>query len=379
MSCSNKKCSNNCKFNIKTFGTCDASRITLDGSDPTVLNWSEISIPEIMPVPTPKPNIEHLDQVYVNAKLNNVKLIETPFAYQSYERAATALEIAAASAALAVSVIDITPVIDLVDGILEIEDLPVIPEVAALQVALAAVNTAAANLIAAIAAANTAIALPCVGAALLVTLLEAVRLALIALNVALTALLAAANALVVATADIPVVGDAVEDEVELLIAAVNTVFADITAAITAIIDVITLVGPTNVFVIIPNAEGACLSGRKLVVEGKISQKVVYTGLVATQSVHSMHSTVPFSAYIIAYPSFVGLTFTEDIVVLGPPETPCITVSGYLYNPANPIVPNLCEEFRVDSCIEDIFAYPVDERNVFKNITLFLSARPVGSC
>ena len=62
-----------CKFNLKSFGTYDPSRVIIDGSDRTQLNWSEISVPEVLPIPIQKPDIEQLDQVFVDAKLTCVK------------------------------------------------------------------------------------------------------------------------------------------------------------------------------------------------------------------------------------------------------------------------------------------------------------------
>lgn len=379
MGCSNR--GGQCRFNIKTFGICDVSNITLNGSDRTQLNWSQLSVPEVVSVPVQKPDIEHLDQIYVNAKLNRVKLIETPFAYRSYERLATTLEVTAATAAATLAQINIGPIVRAVNLILAIPNLPSIPEVAALQAALDAVVAAAATLTTAVADALAALDADCISAALIVTLLTAILAALRVLRQALNVLVAAANALAAATVGIPVVGAAVAAAVTVLVAAVNVVQALITVAIEAITSVITLIGFTNAFEIIPNEEGACLSGRKLVIEGALSQKVVYTALNVKQSVHSFENCIPFNAYIIPYASFVGLTYQEGIEVIADPESPCdtILINGFLYDPNEPIVVNLCEEFNVNSCIEDIFAYAIDERNVFKNTTIFLSAKPAATC
>lgn len=82
MECNKKTCE--CDFNIKTVGICDVTKLDMDGSKKETLNWTEISVPEILPIPTLKPDIENIDQVYAKAVINSTKLIETPFAYKSY-------------------------------------------------------------------------------------------------------------------------------------------------------------------------------------------------------------------------------------------------------------------------------------------------------
>lgn len=49
---------------------------------------------------------------------------------------------------------------------------------------------------------------------------------------------------------------------------------------------------------IRNAECTFLTGRKLIVEGIITQKVIYTSLAADQALHSATFLVPFSTFII---------------------------------------------------------------------------------
>lgn len=382
MSCKTQVNNSKCNFNIKNFGTYDLSRIKIDGKDRTQLNWSEISVPEILTIPEVKPDIEHLNQVYANTNITCVKLIETPFAYQVYERLATTFEITSAGAAINLAAaIDITAVQAAVAAILSIPALPVIPQVAALQAALNAVNTAFASLTTAIAQANIVINGTCVLAAALVAALEAVNVALEILQNTLNALIVTANALALATAAIPIVGPAVAAAVAALITAINVVITDILDTITAILDVITLIGYTKYFAIISNEEGTCLSGRKLVIQGVLSQKVVYTGLVTTQSVHSASFEVPFSAFVIPYAKFEGLEYEENVEVLVPGTTTCetTTINGFAYNPNEPIVVDLCEEFCVDALIEDIFAYALNPRTVFKNVTLFLQAKVSKTC
>lgn len=375
-----KKSSNNCscQFNVKTFGVGEASRIVLDGSDRTKLNWTEISIPEVVSVPTAKPDIEHLDQVYLDASVSSAKLIETPFAYDSYERQATAYEISSATTAVATAAaIDLTAIQTDVTTILNIVGLPAIPEVADIQFKMAAVTAAGVNLTNVVTKAQTDLAVPCVAASIIVADLNAILEALTVLQKALDALVASANNLVVATASSPVAVQVASD-VQTLLLDITTTTTSITASKASLTGAVTLIGFTKVFAIKSNAEGTCLSGRKLVLDGTLKQKVVYTGLVDSQSVHSFCNQIPFSAYIIPYAKFVGLTYQENIEVIENPALPCatITVNGFAYDPSKSIIVDLCENFCVSSLVEDIFAYAIDKRNVFKNITLFLWAEAV---
>lgn len=380
MSCKEKKENCGCRFNIKNHGVCDVTRIKLDGKNRKMLNWSEVSVPEIMSVPDQKPDIEHLNQIYVTAKNVRSKLIETPFAYDVYDRQATAFEITAVTNAIGLAVFDLTPITDAVDAILAIPGLPAIPAVAALQAALTAVPAAGTSLTEAVNEALATLAGPCLLASTLVALSKTVEAAVDILRAALDALILAANALVTATAAIPIVGPLVEAAVDVLIAAINVILDTITTTLEALLAAITLVGDTSVLVIKSNEEGTCLSGRKLIVEGVLEQKAIYTALLPSQSVHTVENQIPFNAYIIPYASFEGLTYEEGLVVAEDPATPCVTstVNGFLFNPDNPPKVDLCENFDVSVCVEDIFAYPVDERNIFKNTTLFLWAKPEGS-
>lgn len=378
MSCNGK----GCNINLKSFGTYDLSRIQINGKDRTQLNWNELSIPEIFTIPDEKPDIEHLDQIYVDAKIEYAKLIETPFAYKTYERLATAFEVTSALNAINSAVVDIAPIIAAVTAILNIPLLPAIPQVTALQEALTNVTTASTNLTTAITTATTALAAPCIAASVVISLINAVLEAVNALVAALNALIAAANALAQVTAAIPVVGPAVAAAVTALLAAITTVVNTLLTAVQSLLNTIILIGNTSYLVIIPNEEGTCLSGRKLIIEGTLTQKVVYTGLVSEQSVHSAHNQIPFTAYIIPYAKFDGLSYEENVQVIADPNgDPCatITVSGFSYDPTKPVMVDLCEEFCINAFIEDIFAYAVDTRNVFKNITLFLYAKPGAVC
>lgn len=100
-----------------------------------------------------------------------------------------------------------------------------------------------------------------------------------------------------------------------------------------------VVTPTSV---IHNAEGKFVTGKKLIIEGCITQTVNYTADVGDQSVHSAHFSVPFSAYIV----IPGTT----------PEN---------------------AQFRIVTCVEDLFIKNFTKRNIFKNVTLLLQAIPLS--
>lgn len=383
MSC--KSCKTN--FNVKDFGTCSSIPLVIDGSNRTLLNWTEVSVTEILPIPAQKPNIESIDQVFVDAKITSIKLIETPFAYKTYNRTLTAAELTAALDALA-DVAAITPALitditTAVTALLAVPGLGAVPGIGpfitAINTAVTGVTTAAANLATTIANATTQLVAGII-ACLAVSILEALEAAILALRTALDALLAAVQALITFTASIPIVGPAVAAAAAAVVAAVNVVLDLIVTALASILSALELILSTGskFFVIIPNAEGTCLSGRKLVIEGNLKQKIVYTGLVREQSVHSAHFTMPFSAFVIPYANFEGLTFQENVTAVDENGDP-IVISGFGFNPDEPIVPNLCEEFSVKSIIEDIFACEVDKRTVFKNVTLFLYAKPTSPC
>lgn len=92
---------------------------------------------------------------------------------------------------------------------------------------------------------------------------------------------------------------------------------------------------------VTNSECTKLTGRKLIVEGLLHQKIVYTAAVEEQSLHSAHFSIPFSVFIII----------ES-------DTP------------------LSQKFKIDSFIEDIFTCRLSERSIFKNTTIFIKATPV---
>lgn len=92
---------------------------------------------------------------------------------------------------------------------------------------------------------------------------------------------------------------------------------------------------------ITNSECTKLTGRKLVIEGILHQKIVYTAAVEEQSLHSAHFMIPFSVFII--------------IEQGTP---------------------LSQNFKIDSYIEDIFTCRLSERSIFKNTTIFMKATKV---
>lgn len=92
---------------------------------------------------------------------------------------------------------------------------------------------------------------------------------------------------------------------------------------------------------IPNAECTRLTGKKLIIEGVIHQKVIYTALVEDQSLHSADFTIPFSTFIIVRA-----------------DEP------------------LSQDFMIYPYMEDVFACQLSERSIFSNNTIFIKAVPV---
>lgn len=93
---------------------------------------------------------------------------------------------------------------------------------------------------------------------------------------------------------------------------------------------------------IQNQEGTIITGRKLVIEGFLTEKIIYTADVEEQSIHSAHFNVPFSVFIIL-----------------------------------PVDSLLSDKFKIEPCIEDIFICRTTKRNVFKNTTIFIKATLLG--
>ncbi|SFJ66775.1 hypothetical protein TPDSL_09090 [Terrisporobacter petrolearius] len=100
---------------------------------------------------------------------------------------------------------------------------------------------------------------------------------------------------------------------------------------------------------IPNLEGKISTGRKLIIEGQLCQKVVYTADLPSQPVHGAEFYVPFSAYIVVPPTFTDAN-DEDI-------------------------DSLNIDFQVNACIEDVAVKMIDLRHILKQVTLLLYAVP----
>lgn len=118
------------------------------------------------------------------------------------------------------------------------------------------------------------------------------------------------------------------------IATLDKVFVEVQITSTRMVN--TPIGPCPTK---ENLEGTRLTGKKLVVEGLLKQKIVYTAAKPDQPVFVAQFDAPFSAFIV-------LGTNADL-----------------------------KEFCVEACIEDIFAIPFNPREVFKNVTLFLQAKP----
>ncbi|MDU2064480.1 MAG: DUF3794 domain-containing protein [Sporomusaceae bacterium] len=89
-----------------------------------------------------------------------------------------------------------------------------------------------------------------------------------------------------------------------------------------------------------NQEGTAITGIKLVIEGVLRQKIIYSA-AQTQSVHAIYFDMPFSAFI----------------VLDPKDS-------------------MAQKFKVDICIEDIFVTATMPRKIFKNVILMIRALPL---
>ncbi|TYQ18280.1 UNVERIFIED_CONTAM: uncharacterized protein DUF3794 [Acetivibrio alkalicellulosi] len=108
---------------------------------------------------------------------------------------------------------------------------------------------------------------------------------------------------------------------------------------------------------IPNIEGKLLSGRKLIIEGQLCQKIVYTADIPDQPVHSVHFYVPFSSFIVV------------------PEE----VTFEVQNGQDITRDSLDVNYEVNSCVEDVSACILDNRSILKQVTLLLYAVPTQNC
>ncbi|PKM90808.1 MAG: hypothetical protein CVU87_01170 [Firmicutes bacterium HGW-Firmicutes-12] len=96
---------------------------------------------------------------------------------------------------------------------------------------------------------------------------------------------------------------------------------------------------------IKSYEGQLLSGRKLIIELKLDQKITYVANVEDQSEHSAHFENLNNSVFVVVPQRIANTPIEDFIKKG--------------------------RFIVTPYIEDIYCEMLDSRTVFKNITLLL--------
>lgn len=364
----------NSNFNIKTVGTCDVSKVLINGNDLTMLNWKQISVPEMLTIPTVKPDVENIDQISAIAEITSTKLIETPFSYtQMTNDPVVSNELLASILSIldAINIADLlTPLTDAVEAILAVPLLNTVPGIGPLLTsinsALTALENGVTDLTTAIADA-TAVLVQGVTTTVVTAALATVSSALELVESLVNDLLTAVDNLGDFVAAFPGVGPAVAALLGAVTTAADAIISAVLDALNSIIEILTqLPEVTTYFVLNPNAEGTILTGRKLIVEGTLKQKVVYTANVDVQSVHSANFEIPFTAFIIPYAKFEGLTYDSSL-------------GGFVITEGEEITPDLCEEFSVEVCIEDIFACLLNERQLFKNVTLFLYAKPTSTC
>lgn len=88
---------------------------------------------------------------------------------------------------------------------------------------------------------------------------------------------------------------------------------------------------------IGNNECTNLTGKKLIIEGILTEKIIYTG-EDTSTVHTVNYLTPFSTFIIVAPDTT-----------------------------------LAQEFIITPYIEDIFVSKLSANSIFKNTTIFIRA------
>lgn len=92
-------------------------------------------------------------------------------------------------------------------------------------------------------------------------------------------------------------------------------------------------------------EGQMLSGKKLVLELKLKQKLVYVADQASQPVHAAHYEEVLRSAFVIVPKYIDGKEIELLLKAG--------------------------KIRITPYIEDIYAEQKDKRTVFKNITLLI--------
>lgn len=387
MSCVNNKICN-CKINVKTLGNDDVKNIKFSGSDYTKLNWTEVSVREILCLPELNPDIEYLNEVSVTDEVTAVELIETPYAYDSYRTyfvSSTELTLAK----IQVSSITIPPtlVTSITTGLTDIVSLleipastlpadnPISPILTQLTAAVTAINDAVTTITAAVAA-IAPLSLP-LSVCNLLSLLENVYDSLELLQDIITTVVSQVNSLVgyVATL-LPSYSDPLDAIVAPLLTYITTLTNLLLVYLTSVTTLVSSLQAPNFLVLKPNAEDTCLTGREVVVEGVLHQSIMYTANEPEQPVYSVPYDIPFSAYIVVYPSFVGLSYSKNVYVVTDLTT-CniISTNGFQYTPNSTITPNLSENFSIKVYIENIFVTALDHDSIFKDVTIFISATP----
>lgn len=98
-------------------------------------------------------------------------------------------------------------------------------------------------------------------------------------------------------------------------------------------------------------EGPMLTGKKLILELKLKQKIVYVADEASQPIHAAHYEEVMKSVFVIVPKFVEGKAIDILLKAG--------------------------KVRVTPYIEDIYAEQKDKRTVFKNITLLIDV--IVSC
>lgn len=104
---------------------------------------------------------------------------------------------------------------------------------------------------------------------------------------------------------------------------------------------------------IKSFEGQSLSGKKLIVELRLIEKVVYVADEPAQSVHAAHFQNTFKSIFVVVPQSINTDTIEDLFQQGR-----LIVTPY---------------------IEDIYAEQIDARTIFKNITMLLDVAIACNC
>ncbi|MBM7625129.1 DUF6923 family protein [Sporohalobacter salinus] len=90
--------------------------------------------------------------------------------------------------------------------------------------------------------------------------------------------------------------------------------------------------------------GQTLTGFKVIVEGVLKQAITYVADSSDQNVHAAHFEVPFSTFLVLPPDFDG-----------------------------------CQKLNIIGEVEDVFIELIDERTIFKNVTLLLRSQDKCGC